>query len=75
MKAWIMLVQFNILIDIIDIKIDTDIVFSLSFVYFSYFLRVYLRKVVVAVVYLSIIVNFPVYFSILFASILYTLAL
>ena len=70
-----MLVQFNILIDIIDIKIDTDIVFSLSFVYFSYFLRVYLRKVVVAVVYLSIIVNFPVYFSILFASILYTLAL
>ena len=75
MKAWIMLVQFNILIDIIDIKIDIDIVFSLSFVYFSYFLLVYLRKLVVAVVYLSIIVNFPVYFSILFASILYTLAL
>ena len=75
MKAWIMLVQFNILIDIIDIKIDIDIVFSSNFVYFSYFLRVYLRKVVVAVVYLSIIVNFPVYFSVLFASILYILAL
>ena len=75
MKAWIMLVQFNILIDIIDSKIDIDIVFSLSFVYFSYFLLVYLRKVVVAVVYLCITVNFPVYFSTLFASILYTLAL